>query len=62
MCLRINSPAISRVGSGAINLHREPRQRMAKVDDRLQRRTKQVVLAVVARLAHGSLQQRISRS
>ena len=37
-----------------INLRREPHQRMAKVDDRLQRRAKQVVLAVVARLAHRS--------
>jgi hypothetical protein len=27
---------------------------MAKIDDLLQRRAKQVVLAVVARLAHGS--------
>jgi hypothetical protein len=27
---------------------------MAKVDDRLQRRAKQVVLTIVARLAHGS--------
>src|SRR6476660_1173987 len=37
-----------------INLRREPHQRMAKIDDLLQRRAKQVVLAVVARLAHGS--------
>src|ERR1700731_3070396 len=36
-----------------INLRRKPHQRMAKVDDRLQRRAKQVVLAIVARLAHG---------
>src|SRR6266436_5569415 len=33
---------------------REPHQRMAKIDDLLQRRAKQIVLAVVARLAHGS--------
>src|ERR1700676_2712318 len=32
-----------------INLRREPHQRVAKVDDRLQSRAKQVVLAVVAR-------------
>src|SRR6202011_4352904 len=37
-----------------INLRREPHQWMAKVDDRLQRRAKQVVLTVVARLAHRS--------
>jgi hypothetical protein len=37
-----------------INLRREPHQRMAKVDDLLQRRAKQIVLAVVPRLAHGS--------
>src|SRR6201987_4941358 len=37
-----------------INLRREPHQRVAKVDDRLQRRAKQVVLAIVARLAHDS--------
>src|SRR3984893_15122529 len=37
-----------------INLPREPHQWMAKVDDRLQRRAKQVVLTVVARLAHRS--------
>src|ERR1700731_4425172 len=37
-----------------INLRRKPHQRMAKVDDRLQRRPKQVVLAIVARLTHGS--------
>src|SRR6266540_3706768 len=41
-----------------IDLRREPHQRMAEVDDRLQRRAKQVVLTVVARLAHGSPQQR----
>src|SRR6202011_2239606 len=72
MCLRMNSPATSRVGSGGcpgprrhtelkrfarksqINPRREPHQWMAKVDDRLQRRAKQVVLTVVARLAHRS--------
>src|SRR5258708_16703153 len=37
-----------------MNLRREPHQRMAKIDDLLQRRAKQIVLAVVARLAHGS--------
>jgi hypothetical protein len=37
-----------------VNLRRKPHQRMAKVDDRLQRRAKQVVLAIVARMAHGS--------
>ena len=36
-----------------INLRREPHQRMAKVDDLLQSGTKQIVLAVVAWLAHG---------
>ena len=36
-----------------INLRRKPHQRMAKVDNRLQRRPKQVVLTIVARLAHG---------
>jgi hypothetical protein len=35
---------------------------MAKVDDLLQRWTKQIVLTIVARLAHGSPQQRISPS
>src|SRR4249919_2274757 len=35
---------------------------MAKVDDLLQRRMKQIVLTIVARLAHGSPQQRISPS
>src|SRR2546423_1150623 len=38
---------------GAVG-HREPHQRMAKVDDLLERRAKQVVLAIVARLAHRS--------
>src|SRR5258706_11119709 len=37
-----------------INLRREPHQRMAKIDDLLQRRAKQIVLAGVAPLAHGS--------
>ena len=37
-----------------INLRRKPHQRMAKVEDRLQGRAKQVVLAVVTRLAQGS--------
>src|SRR5262245_19985836 len=35
---------------------------MAKVDDLLERRAKQVVLAIVARLAHRSPRQRISPS
>jgi len=34
-----------------INLRREPHQRVAKVDNRLQRRPKQIVLTIVARLA-----------
>ena len=37
-----------------INLRRQPHQRMAKVDDLLQSGTKQIVLTIVARLAHGS--------
>src|SRR5258706_10113857 len=37
-----------------INLRREPHQRMAKIDYLLQRRAKQIVLAVVAPLAHVS--------
>src|SRR5262245_34075744 len=37
-----------------IDLPRQPHQRMAKVDDLLERRAKQVVLAIVARLAHRS--------
>jgi hypothetical protein len=37
-----------------INLRCKPHQRMAKVDDRLQRRPQQIVLAIVARLTHGS--------
>ena len=75
MCLRMNSPATSRVGSGGrpdttdrtkaprqkipIDLLRQPHQRMAKVDDLRQRRPKQVILTIVARLAHRSPQQRI---
>jgi hypothetical protein len=35
-----------------INFPRQTYQRMAKVDDLLQRRTKQIVLTIVARLAH----------
>jgi hypothetical protein len=38
-----------------INLCRQTHQRMAKVDDLLQRWAKQIVLTIVARLAHGSL-------
>src|SRR5262249_9970808 len=37
-----------------IDLPRQPHQRMAKVDDLLENRAKQVVLAIVARLAHRS--------
>src|SRR5262245_21750753 len=37
-----------------IDRARQPHQRMAKVDDLLERRAKQVVLAIVARLAHRS--------
>src|SRR5262245_34323920 len=37
-----------------IDLAGQPHQRMAKVDDLLERRVKQVVLAIVARLAHRS--------
>src|SRR5215470_10676115 len=36
-----------------IHLSREPHQRMAWIDELLQRRLKQVVLTIVARLAHG---------
>ena len=36
-----------------IDLRRQTHQRMAKVDDLLQRWTKQIVLTIVARLAHG---------
>ena len=35
-----------------VDLPRQPHQRMAKVDDRLQRRPKQVVLTIVARFRH----------
>src|SRR5262249_16006081 len=74
ICLRMNSPATSRVGNGGSppptpptqpnrpppkspslpHPPPQPRQRMAKVDDLLERRAKQVVLAIVARLAHRS--------
>src|SRR5262249_34543603 len=71
ICLRMNSPATSRVGNGgcpaptrhtelkrpATKSHRSPRQphqRVAKLDDLLEKRAKQVVLAIVARLAHRS--------
>src|SRR5438067_6531970 len=37
-----------------IDRPRQPHQRMAKVDDLLEKRAKQVVLAIVARLAHWS--------
>src|SRR5262245_32852200 len=71
MCLRMNSPATSRVDSGGypgptlqtepkrlphkipIHLSREPHQRMAWIDELLQGRLKQIVLTIVARLAHG---------
>src|SRR5258708_17292035 len=36
-----------------INLRHEPHQRMAKIDDLLQRRSKQIVLVVHQPLAHG---------
>jgi hypothetical protein len=36
-----------------VNLRREPHQRMAKIDHLLQSGTKQIILAVVAWLAHG---------
>ena len=36
-----------------VNLRRQADQRMAKIDDFLQRRAKQIVLTIVARLAHG---------
>src|SRR5262245_37065030 len=36
-----------------IHLSREPHQRMAWIDELLQRRLKQIVLTIVARLAHG---------
>src|SRR6202453_4008061 len=69
MCLRMSSPATSRVGNGGcpgpirqtelkrparpINLCRQTHQRMAKVDDLIKRWAKQIVLTIVARLAHG---------
>ena len=71
MCLRMNSPATSRVANGGcpgptrhteLKRPRQPHQRMAKVDDLLERRAKQVALAIVARLAHRSPRQRISPS
>jgi hypothetical protein len=37
-----------------VNFRRQTHQRMAKVDDLLQRWAKQIVLTIVARLAHGS--------
>src|SRR5204863_7406717 len=37
-----------------IDRPRQPHQRMAKVDELLEKRAKQVVLAIVARLAHRS--------
>jgi hypothetical protein len=45
-----------------INLRGKPHQRMTKVDDRLMGRAKQVVLAIVARLAHRSSPTAISPS
>src|SRR5262249_32009584 len=45
-----------------IDLPRQPHQRMAKVDDLLERRAKQGVPAIVARLAHRSPPPRISPS
>src|SRR5262249_24739882 len=44
------------------HLPRQPHQRMAKVDDLLETRAKQIVLAIVARLAHRAPRQRISPS
>src|SRR5262245_43898480 len=43
-----------------VHLAREPHQRMAWIDELLQGRLKQIVLTIVARLAHGFPQQRIS--
>src|SRR5262249_17991126 len=43
-----------------IDLPRQPHQRMAKVDDLLERRAEKGVLAIVARLGHRSPRQRIS--
>ena len=66
----MNSPAISRAGSGGwpgprradrgeapleeppVDLARQPDQRVAHVDDLLQRRPEQVLLPLVARLRH----------
>src|SRR5215467_6544976 len=45
-----------------VHLAREPHQRMAWIDELLQGRLKQIVLTIVARLAHGLPQQRISLS
>ena len=42
-----------------INPRHQTHQRMSKVDDLLQRWTKQIVLTIVARLAHRSPRQRI---
>src|SRR5215471_4552049 len=56
MCLRMNSPATSRVDNGGCpgpTLQTEPHQRMAWIDELLQGRLKQIVLTIVARLAHG---------
>src|SRR4030095_4767737 len=39
----------------------QPHQRMAKIDDLVQRRAKQVALTIVARLAHRSLPDNESR-
>src|SRR5439155_16990849 len=44
-----------------IDLSGQPHQRMAKIDDLVQRRAKQVVLTIVARLAHRSLPDSESR-
>ena len=76
MCLRMNSPATSGVlprlhptcraeaprQKIPIDCPREPHQGMTKIDDLLQSWAKQVVLTVVARLAHRSPRQRISPS
>ena len=44
-----------------VDFRRQTYQRMAKVDDRLQRWAKQIVLTIVERLAHGFLRRRIFR-
>ncbi len=44
-----------------IDLLRQPHQRMAKVDDLRQKRPKQVILTIAARLAHRPPQQRIPK-